>query len=614
MVVFQTLNLISVIPALFLGLIFDVYYIRSSARLSRSNIFQRHQKWLAIQCLPLADAKLLKGARYYDYGIESLVYARVNQLLPLKLIKGLGDEFNGITKLDEKLKLTLASYLSYLDIGAVTLFLNEARQYRRIYFMHTTFQSYAHHSCNTPDFVSFHHFFFPADDLAEIYTKVLLKIFAQVKRGITYLKPQGFSRKMDKNERHCLLETAVVFHQSVSYGKMFKKTHYFSTSIHSRLHRSRVLNLVLDRQKTTADNQTNEDFVMHDFRHMSNWRIVFGSFIFFLSRMLKVRSLDEVLGVIFLTRIYYGIGSWKVALLDYPNLKNVIIDYDILFSKPLALALEIQGIRTIAIQERGSASFASIYSVIADTYLLCGGVFTEYGQRNPSIAYRRAVDFGAWRTTFLLGAKIPAFESLSMQKNGKRNVLEFTSVIAVLGWFTAEQDEESSPFINRLANMDLHNNTKMLALAFPDSAVVLRLKIYTDLDKRMVLNSFCGLQNVFVCDEYSKDNASYALCKRADVIVSVQTSLADECLAAGKKVVILDSTHNFRNICADIYPEDFHFTFASDSKHMLDLVSRCLQGEGELMAQYDKLKKQLAGDFNLSAPDIIPNTLEKFLL
>lgn len=615
MIVFQILNPISIIPALLLGMIFDVYYLHSSAGLHRSNFFQRHQKKLPIQPLPLANAKSLEGIRYCDYGIENIVYSRIDQLLPIKLIRQLGGEFDGIIKLDDKLKLTLASYLSYSDIGRVTLFLSTARQYRRIFFLHTSFQSYQHHSCNTPDFLSFHHFYFPADDLGRLCTKIISKIIGLVRRGITPQSMQSALSSRYSVQQNYLLETAVVFHQSVSYGKMFKKLHYFSTNKSSRLHRSNVLNFVLDRQKTITDTVTSDDdFMMHDLCRISRWQNVLKSSMFFLSKIVDIRSLDELLGVIFLARMHYGVSSWKVALLQYPNLKNVIIDYDILFPKSLSLALESKGIRTIAMQERGSASFASIYSVIADTYLLSGGLFTEHGKRNSSIVYRRAVDFGAWRTSFLLGAKVPAFEELSMHKNGKRNVLEYNSVIAVLGWFTAEQDAESSPFTNRLASIDLYNRIKLLASAFPDCAVVLRLKILTDLDRAMVLNSFSGLQNIFVCDEYVKENASYAVCKQADVIVSVQTSLADECLAAGKKVVILDSTHNFRNICTDIYPEDFHFAFARDSQHMLHLVKLCLNGDTILAASYDRLKAQLASKFDLSKPSIIPDTLAQFLL
>ena len=201
-----------------------------------------------------------------------------------------------------------------------------------------------------------------------------------------------------------------------------------------------------------------------------------------------------------------------------------------------------------------------------------------------------------------------------MQKYGGVSVLNFTTIIAVLGWFTDELDSEPSPYVSISASLNLHERVRCLASAFPDVAVVLRLKLLNALDRQLALESFSGMQNIFLCDEYSKMNASYALCKRANTIVSVQTSLADECLAAGKKVVVLDSTHNLKGICTEIYPKEFHFAFASDTKHMLDLVSRCLDGDAELVRQYCKLKEQLAGEFDLSIPNIIPATLDQFLI
>jgi hypothetical protein len=395
---------------------------------------------------------------------------------------------------------------------------------------------------------------------------------------------------------------------------MFRKGHYFSGNNHSRLHPSNVLSLVLDRQKPLTGLQSLDGLELRDFHRASNWRGMLAAAEFFFFKVIRIRSLDQLLGVIFLTRMYYAVQSWKEALLEYPGLKNVIIDYDILFPKALSIALEGKGIRTIALQERGSASFASIYCAINDTYLFCGGIFTEYGKRNPSIACRESIDFGAWRTTFLMGANVPAFNDLSMQRYGDASVIDFAMVIAVLGWFTSKADSEMCPLTNSLASLDLYKHVKSLALAFPDVAVVLRLKILDELDRQAISENFSGIQNIYLCDEYSKMNASYTLCKRADVVVSVQTSLADECLAAGKKVVVLDSTHNLKNICTDIYPEEFHFAFASDSQSMLDLVARCLNGDAKLIAQYDKLKEQLVGEFDLSTPNIIPDTLERLLI
>ena len=181
LIVFQKLNLISVFPALLLGIIFDVYYLRCSFGLRHSRIFQRYQKLLPIQCLPLASAESLKGVRYYDYGIESLLYSRVEQLLPHRLLQGLEAEFSGITRLDDKLKLTLASYLGYLDIGAVTLFLSAVQQYRRVYYVHTTFQSYVHRISNIPDSVSLYHVFSPRMICQDWLSKLLRKSLGRLK-------------------------------------------------------------------------------------------------------------------------------------------------------------------------------------------------------------------------------------------------------------------------------------------------------------------------------------------------------------------------------------------------------------------------------------------------
>jgi hypothetical protein len=613
LIVFQSLNAITIFPAMLLGLVWDVYYLRSSAGLSGSALFKRCRGWIPVRCLPLESAESLEGVRYHDYGIESMVYHRVDQLLPPHMLQGLESEFPGITGLEGKVRLTLASYLVCFDIGAVALFMGAARKYRRVAFLHTRFASYIHRISNVPDGIRLHHVFFPADDVGGLLAAIGGKIAARWS-GLFRAKATAQAPSTTTEAgRESVMDTAVAFHQSIGYGKMFRKLHYFSKDSRSRLHPSKVLNLVLDRQQPLAQDGTGDELAMRDLRRVSTRAILRASAGFFLSRAAAARSLDGLLGAIFLARMHYGYRSWQVALTAYPGLKNVIIDYDILFPKTLALALEAAGIRTIALQERGSTSFASIYCAIADTYLLCGGLFTSYGQRNPSIACRQAVDFGAWRTSLLVGAEVPAFTELSMQAFGPRSVWEYGSVIAVLGWFTTRQDAESSPFLNRRSNLDLHGRVRSLAMAFPESAVVLRLKLLDEADRQMVAESFAGVPNVFLCDEYSKMNASYALCKRADVIVSVQTSLADECLAAGKKVVVLDSTHNFKKICTDIYPQEFHFAFAADTDQILDLVSRCLHGDADLAARYETLRMQLAGKFDLRTPGIIPDTLEQYL-
>ena len=284
LIVFQSLNFISLIPALMLGMVFDVYYLRSSSGIRQFGIFKRYQKRLPIQCLPLESADSLEGGRSYDYGVEAVVYRRVDQLLPQHMLQGLEIEFPGVARLNDKLKLTLASYLGYLDIGVVTLFLGSARKFRRVCFVHAAFGSYVHRISNIPDSVCLHHVFFPTDDLAGLFSKVVGGMAAPLRKLFAPRVPQVAEADVTTSQSHHLLDTAVAFHQSVGYGKMFRKLHYFSSNNRSRLHPSNVLNLVLDRQQPLSDTGRDEELVLRDLRRVSTRQNMWASVRFFLSK------------------------------------------------------------------------------------------------------------------------------------------------------------------------------------------------------------------------------------------------------------------------------------------------------------------------------------------
>jgi hypothetical protein len=163
------------------------------------------------------------------------------------------------------------------------------------------------------------------------------------------------------------------------------------------------------------------------------------------------------------------------------------------------------------------------------------------------------------------------------------------------------------------ATLEYISRIKSLAIDFPSMAVVLRMKLLYESDRSMIKKYFTGIDNFLLCDDYFQGVVSYAICKEASVIVAVQTSLADECLAIGKKVVLIDSTHNIRGLFKDIYPQDFQFAIADGSKEINAIVTRCLNGDPELSAQYQELSSKLSGDFDLTIPNAIPKALEIYL-
>lgn len=608
LIVFQSVNIFSIVPALIAGLFSDVYYLHLADGFCKSKIFARLSTFFNLRLLPLEGTKNLQGIRYFDFGFEDTVYGQVERMLPVNIIQNMDKYFRNISELENKLKIAFATSFNYHDVGAVALYLNCASPSKSTYFIHTSFASYLQRENGVKSADRFHHVLFPTADFERLWIKL-----KQLIRNLLPIREKTRSRGLPENSHATpfLQTTAIFYHCSVNYGQMFRKLHYFSSEPQSRLHPTQVTSFVLDRyelfQKPVSDNEP----ILIDMVRTHTIKDVFDSLSLLVSKLRNVKALNELSGLIFSTRLFFSYSGWCRTLRNYPNLKNVIIDYDIVFPKSLALALESFNIRTIALQERGSTSFGSVYGTIVDTYLFSGNIFTEYGVRNKSIACRLPVNFGQWRTSLFFSKELPDFYELSYVAFNKKEIRDFSTVIGCLGWFTVQ--EEHSVLLSPSSSLELYSRVKSLASRFNNSAVILRLKLLSDFDRRTIQDYFAGVDNVFLCDEYSKMNASYSLCKKADVIVSVQTSLAEECLSIGKKVVLLDSTHNFKRICTDIYPQDFHFAIADDLDQIIALVSRCMQDDTELMEKYKELRGKLMGGVDLSVTNMIPDTIEKYL-
>jgi hypothetical protein len=610
LIVFQSVNVFSIFPAFILGLFTEVYYLRLTGKICNSRTFKKIFKFFNLRPLPLEDKKHLNGIRYYDYGFEDIVHGQAESMLPMSMMWNLDKYFKNISKLENKLRLSLANSFNYHGVGTVALYVNSEATTKSVYIIHTNLGSYFYRESGVKGAERFHHLLLPADDFEKLWVKgkfLILKLLQKCRKALSHDISEA------NHEKPSVQSTAVFYHHSINFGQMFRKLHYFSSDPKSKLNSAQVSCFVLNRFELFPKTTLNDAPILIDMVSTSTIKDIFGSVSFLISRLHNVRSLKELSGLLFISKFYYSYRTWCVTLLQYPSLKNVIIDYDILFPKSLALALETCNIRTIALQERGSISLSSNYGSIVDTYLFAGGVFTKFGVRNKSIAFRSPVNFGQWRTSLFYSEDLPEFNEMSFIGFNKKEVRDFSTVICCLGWFTDQENSSVAPILSIKSSLAFYSLVKSLALSFNNSAVILRMKLLSDYDKNIIFDYFYDLGNVFLCDEYSKMNASYSLCKKADVIVSVQTSLAEESLAVGKKVVLFNSTHNFKNICTDIYPQDFHFAIADDLDQIIALVIRCMQEDPELSAKYEELRGKLTGDFDLSVKNMIPDTLEKYL-
>jgi len=610
LIVFQSINIFSIVPILIVGLFSKVYYLHLDDGLCKSNLFVRLFTFFNLRSLPLDDKKELQGMRCWNSGFEDIIHGQAERMLPISITRNLNKYFSNISELGSKLKVALVTSFYHTDVGYVALYVNSEPSAKSVYFIHTSLLSYLQRENGVKGADRFHHVLFPAADLERLWAKgksLILKILAIRKK----------TQPRNLNESDYVIPsvqtTAIFFHCSVNYGQLFRKLHYFSSNPQSQLHSTRVACFVLSRNEPLQRIVLDDEPVLIDMIQTHTIKDIFASLYFLVSHLWNVKALNELSGLILLTKLFYSYSAWCRTLHKYPNLKNVIIDYDIVFPKALALALESCNIRTIALQERGNLSFGSVYGVIADTYLFSGSIFMEYGVKNKSIVCRLPVNFGQWRTSLFFSKELPDFYELNYLRFGKKEIRDFSTVICCLGWFTSRENPATETTLSPNSSLAFYFRVKSLALRFNNSAFVLRMKLLSDFDRCTIQDYFAGVANVFLCDENLKLNASYSLCKKADVIVAAKTSLAEECIAVGKKVVFLDSTHNFKRICTDTMPHDFHFAIADDLDQIVSLVSRCMQDDTELMGKYKELRGKLTGDFDLSVTNIIPDTLERYL-
>ena len=101
-------------------------------------------------------------------------------------------------------------------------------------------------------------------------------------------------------------------------------------------------------------------------------------------------SISEKRALLILFYRYLEFKGW-LKVFNNTTLKNVIIDYDYLFPKPLSLALEHLRIKTFALQDRPTLSmYHKNCGVICDMYAYSGELWHSHGEKNKSIICKKS--------------------------------------------------------------------------------------------------------------------------------------------------------------------------------------------------------------------------------
>ena len=140
------------------------------------------------------------------------------------------------------------------------------------------------------------------------------------------------------------------------------------------------------------------------------------------------------------------------------------------------------------------------------------------------------------------------------------------------------------------------------------------MKILNENDAQLIMKLCKNIKNFYLCNDYDNEAISYRLCKESDLIISVQTSLAEESIAYGKKVIFINDNYPIKKMTQDVYSKEFAFAISKNKLTFIKLAKNCLNNKKETNKKYKILKDKLSGSIDLSLPNIIPDTIEKFLV
>ena len=547
--------------------------------------------------LPMTFSKKDKIG-YLNHFNSGTVNSVLNSSSIEKALLHFSEFFDPITEAKEKLKHAHASHINFFFASKVNFFLrNEIECGQQVILLFdTNFSSFI----KTPSSLlgkRCYHVYIPFLDIVKIFRLInrylfnKLKNFTLSRNETRDYKINTWSAETEKKD------IAIFFHQGQVYGKLYRKDHYYSSDPSSMLHETRIQKLSYRPDSDPQIRYVRPDFKIKDvvrvFRAIPI-RLIFSSF--------DIRALKEIL---IITKIYAEYLAWR-NVIPALRIQGVVYDYDILFPKALSLALESFEIKTCSLQERPISMFYNSHSgVIVDAYFAAGEIFKKYADRKKDlVCANEIISYIPWRLKFF--EEIPG-NGGSLETSGS-SVLSQNQIVFI-GYFLDQSDQY--PVTCTRANEEFLSYVVSCSKRYPNYRIIIRMKILDEEHLSWFDTLLSGFPNISLSRDYA-DVATYEICRDSNLVISLQSSLVEECVAYGKKVVLIDDLFTVNNLCSGIYPEEFQFMISRSLVDFEERVHRLLEDSRFLEHEYSELRKKILGNYSSQPLQSIPEILEYF--
>ncbi|AXE61693.1 hypothetical protein [Candidatus Thioglobus sp. NP1] len=381
-------------------------------------------------------------------------------------------------------------------------------------------------------------------------------------------------------------------HQSIFYGDLFVKDNFYSEEIDSSFHPSNILHIELENINITKDQlkyYKDKDISTMILPKLEA-RKLYKYLIYILSeiglkKMLLFLRKDFILFCVFLLNAIKFLSTKDLIKKNF-NAKIVLVGYDILFPKILSLAFESLKIRTISTQERLMPTFFSHFSFSIDTYLCNSQLVFDTIKTSNDKFVNNLIPCGQIRSDTLI--------------NYKKNITNKNERFTIVAF---DYESNSDFDANRLRvcgnwsqNIIFYKDLCSLAEEFPQVDIIIRGKNVNWISIpffKDVLNMINATSNVWIDEDYSKLNRQYKLASRSDLVIAKYTSIGDEVMALGKRVIYYDYFPNSTHYFASEYFKYNNYNVYAYSYIQLEQMVQSILNGFELLTDAEVLELQI---------------------
>ena len=421
----------------------------------------------------------------------------------------------------------------------------------------------------------------------------------------------------DKEARIENIEVAFFPHKGIYYGKLFMKDHFYSDDINSPLHISRILHISLG-EKTEEYMLDSYKFYIErgvpfiDLHDLNYNKHKLGHEIYDLLKQIKFGLLVEWLrfGSDYLFSIFssfIAVRNHYNRLSQLPSLKMALFGYDFLVSRQLSVACSLLGIKLCATQERFiQAFFPRNYSII-DYYFVAGRKVADDGLRNAQI--ENIIPIGLLRVDNIFAYKEKKIfdEKYDGIKRDKKLILALDYHLAMNELENIERYDAKIEYMRQF-----YEDLIRLAEEFKSIHIVIKgkdTKSYRTPYLKDIINRIEKIVNIDIELDLEK-YSPYFISEKADLTIACHTSLADELIAAGRKVIFYE-TSDFMETVFDYEGLPIIVKDYDELKYHVEKVLKGIYLDKEII---DRLRKEFYSDcFHGKVKKKIVNKIEEIL-